>query len=207
MAKLHFYYSAMNAGKSTTLLQSSHNYNERGLETLLFTPAIDNRAGVGVISTRIGLKQRAHIIQPDTNLFTTIEQVKLTNPRLACILVDEAQFLNRAHVNQLCRVVDHLNLPVLCYGIRSDFQAEPFPGSLYLLTLADELTEIKTICHCGRKASMNMRIDENGKKVSRGSQVEIGGNERYVATCRKHFDLGDAGLSATTTGMGADATA
>lgn len=207
MAKLHFYYSAMNAGKSTTLLQSSHNYNERGLDTLLFIPAVDDRAGVGVISTRIGLKQRAHIVQPDTNLFTTIEQMQRNNPRLACILIDEAQFLNHAQVNQLCRVVDHLNLPVLCYGIRSDFQAEPFPGSLYLLTLADELTEIKTICHCGRKASMNMRIDENGKKVSRGSQVEIGGNERYVATCRRHFDLGDAGLNATVADVVTDATA
>ena len=206
MAKLHFYYSAMNAGKSTTLLQSSHNYNERGLDTLLFIPAIDDRAGVGVISTRIGLKQRAHIVQPDTDLFTTIEQMKHNNPRLACILIDEAQFLNQAQVNQLCRVVDHLNLPVLCYGIRSDFQAEPFPGSLYLLTLADELTEIKTICHCGRKASMNMRIDENGKKVSRGSQVEIGGNERYVATCRRHFDLGDAGLDITAADVTTDTT-
>ena len=188
MAKLHFYYSAMNAGKSTTLLQSSHNYNERGMQTLLLTPAIDDRAGVGKISTRVGLSSKANVVYRDTDLFE-MTQAAVAASDIRCVLVDEAQFLARHQVFELTKVVDELGIPVLCYGIRSDFRGEPFPGSKYLLAWADNLTEIKTICHCGRKAIMNMRIDDNGNAVHEGDQVEIGGNDRYVSTCRAHFDL------------------
>lgn len=191
MAKLYFYYSAMNAGKSTTLLQSSHNYRERGMETLLFTPAIDTRFGLGKISSRIGIDSEAISIDSDFNMFEYVKQ-KLQKPdsRLKCVLIDEAQFLTKEQVLQLSKIPDALKIPVLAYGIRTDFRAEPFPGSLYLLAWADELIELKTICHCGSKATMNMRIDENDQKVTEGSQVEIGGNDRYVATCRKHFNAG-----------------
>ncbi len=192
MAKLHFYYSAMNAGKSTTLLQSSHNYNERGMDTLLFAPAIDNRFGVGKITTRIGLQADAVIIAKDTDIFTYVSDSAAGNSNLRCVLVDEAQFLTKVQVAQLARITDDLDIPVLAYGIRTDFRAEPFEGSQYLLAWADVLTEIKTICHCGRKASMNMRIDADGKKIQTGEQVQIGGNESYVATCRHHFRLGQA---------------
>lgn len=187
MAKLYFYYSAMNAGKSTTLLQSSYNYKERGMDTLLFTPEIDKRYGVGRICSRIGLDENAFSFSSDFDLFTYTKAQLASNPKLRCVLLDEAQFLTKAQVLQLTDIVDKLDLPVLAYGIRSDFQAEPFPGSLYLLTLADNIVEIKTICHCGRKALMNMRIDEQGKVVKEGEQVQIGGNERYLAMCRKHF--------------------
>jgi thymidine kinase len=197
MAKLHFYYSAMNAGKSTTLLQSSHNYQERGMDTLLFAPAVDDRAGVGVIGTRIGIESQANSFSPQDDLFQKATEAVKANHNIKCVLIDEAQFLTKTQVYQCCRITDELNIPVLAYGLRTDFRAEPFEGSMYLLSLADILIEIKTICHCGSKAIMNMRIDENGKKVTAGNQVEIGGNDKYVATCRKHFWLGE-GFKATT---------
>ena len=194
MSKLYFYYSAMNAGKSTTLLQSSHNYNERGMDTLLFLPAVDDRGGPGKITTRVGLSASAELVHPDTNMYMVIKQALAQNNNIRCVLVDEAQFLTREQVEQLADVVDQINLPVLCYGIRSDFRGEPFPGSLYLLALADNLVEIKTICHCGRKATMNMRINSAGAAVHSGEQVAIGGNELYVPTCRRHFKLGESGV-------------
>ncbi len=193
MAKLYFYYSAMNAGKSTTLLQSDYNYRERGMETLLFTPELDNRQQKGLISSRIGLQANAITFDADTNLYNMVEAIQQERPTLKCVFVDEAQFLNKQQVLQLAAIVDQLNLPVLTYGLRSDFKGEPFEGSLYLLILAEEVAEIKTICHCGRKATMNMRIDDKGNKVSDGAQVEIGGNDRYIATCRIHFNCGDSG--------------
>jgi thymidine kinase len=191
MAKLHFYYSAMNAGKSTTLLQSSYNYHERGMETILFTLSIDTRYGAGKIASRIGLEAGAITFDPDFNLFESVaEKLKTPGHRIKCVFVDEAQFLKKAQVFQLTEIVDQLKLPVLAYGLRSDFLGEPFEGSKYLLTWAEELVEIKTICHCGSKATMNMRIDEQGKPVHEGDQIGIGGNESYVSTCRKHFKLG-----------------
>lgn len=196
MAKLHFYYSAMNAGKSTTLLQSSHNYRERGMDTLLMCPAIDTRYGEGKIATRIGISQPATCFDNSMNIFEFIQSSLLQNPNIHCVLIDEAQFLTKPQVLQLCDVVDQLDIPVLTYGIRSDFRAEPFPGSQYLLVMADQLIEIKTICHCGAKASMNLRIDQHGQAIRHGKQVEIGGNERYIATCRKHFKLGQASPAA-----------
>ena len=180
MAKLHFYYSAMNAGKSTTLLQSSYNYQERGMTTLLFTPKIDNRHGVGKISSRIGLQAQAVAFDDDLNLFQYVHTVLQKDPKLACVLIDEAHFLNKQQVRQCCRICDDLNLPVLAYGLRTDFRGEPFLGSLYLLALADILIEIKTICHCGKKATMNQRIDAAGQVVMEGNQIEIGGNDRYM---------------------------
>lgn len=194
MAKLHFYYSAMNAGKSTTLLQSSYNYQERGMDTLLFTPLIDDRFGVGKISSRIGLDANAVCFDDNFDIYECAFHAVAKNPKIKCVLVDEAQFLNKAQVEQLCRITDEINIPVLAYGLRSDFQAEPFEGSMYLLAWADLLIELKTICHCGRKATMNLRIDEDGRPVASGNQVEIGGNNRYVATCRKHFKLGEMSM-------------
>ncbi len=188
MAKLYFYYSAMNAGKSTVLLQSSYNYQERGMDTLLFTPAIDNRFGENVISSRIGLSSKAISFDPLFNLFEYAEKQQQSNPKLSCVLVDEAQFLTKQQVMQLCMIADKLNLPVLAYGLRSDFRGEPFEGSQYLLTWADNLNEIKTICHCGKKATMNARMDEHGKVIKIGEQVQIGGNESYISMCRKHFN-------------------
>lgn len=188
MAKLYFYYSAMNAGKSTILLQSSYNYQERGMETLLLTPAIDHRSGKNRIASRIGLQSEAFSFDSQCDLFAYVEQQLSAHPKIKCVLVDEAQFLTKQQVQQLTRIVDLLDVPVLAYGIRSDFQGEPFPGSLYLLVWADNLVEIKTICHCGKKAIMNARIDENGKIVKTGAQVHIGGNEEYIAMCRKHFN-------------------
>ncbi|MBY0377971.1 MAG: thymidine kinase [Gammaproteobacteria bacterium] len=193
MAKLYFYYSAMNAGKSTTLLQSDYNYRERGMDTVLFTPELDNRHQTGVIASRIGLQANAISFNMNSDLYAIVEQIKQQRPALKCIFVDEAQFLNKQQVYQLTAIVDTLGLPVLTYGLRSDFKAEPFEGSLYLLILAEEIIEIKTICHCGRKATMNMRIDEKGQKVSAGAQIEIGGNDRYIATCRIHFNEGNSG--------------
>lgn len=189
MAKLHFYYSAMNAGKSTTLLQSSYNYNERGMDTLLLSPSVDNRDGVGKISTRIGLEADAAVFDEDTDLFQYVGDQLEKNPKIKCVLVDEAQFLTKQQVAELALVTDDLDIPVLAYGIRTDFRGEPFPGSLYLLAWADILIELKTICHCGRKATMNMRIDDEGNQITEGEQVFIGGNNRYIATCRKHFRL------------------
>lgn len=185
MSKVYFYYSAMNAGKSTVLLQASYNYHERGMRTLLFMPAIDTRAG-GKISSRIGLEAEATILQGDDDIFHHVATEHKTQP-VACVLIDEAQFLTRAQVEQCTEISDSLGIPVLCYGLRTDFQAQLFPGSAALLALADNLIELKTICHCGRKAIMNLRTGPDGKGVKEGAQVEIGGNDRYVAMCRRHY--------------------
>ena len=193
MAKLHFYYSAMNAGKSTTLLQSSYNYNERGMDTLLYTPIIDRRYGIGKMASRIGLQNEAIAIDKKFNLFDSIKKKLADNPNIHCVLIDEAQFLTKAQIEQLSNVCDFLQLPVLTYGIRSDFRGEPFEGSSYLLAWADNIIELKTICHCGKKATMNLRVNEKGEVVTAGEQIEIGGNEKYVATCRKHFRLRQTG--------------
>ena len=193
MAKLHFYYSAMNAGKSTTLLQSSYNYNERGMDTLLYTPKIDNRFGIGKITTRIGLQNEAIAVDKDFDIFVSVKKQLSANPNIHCVLIDEAQFLSKKHVEQLTFITDFLNIPVLTYGIRSDFRGELFEGSSYLLAWADSIIEIKTICHCGKKAIMNLRMDENGDVALDGAQVDIGGNEKYIATCRKHFRLKQTG--------------
>lgn len=176
----------MNAGKSTNLLQAEFNYRERGMNPVLLSPLIDNRHGVGKITSRIGLQADAFGISPDTNVFEFI-QVKHTQATIDCLLVDEAQFLSEAQVKQLAQCADELNIPVLCYGLRTDFQGNLFPGSKVLLGWADTLSEIKAICHCGRKATMNLRINEQGIAVTDGEQVVIGGNERYVAVCRRHF--------------------
>ena len=189
MAKLHFYYSAMDAGKTTTLLQSNYNYRERGMETLLFLPAADTRHAKGVIASRIGLTSNAHPFEPDFDFFEYVKNVQSAK-KIDCILIDEANQLTKNQVLQLTYIVDQLHIPVLAYGLRSDFMGEPFEGSQYLLAWAEELTEIKTICHCGKKASMNARIDENKQIVREGNQIEIGGNNRYVALCRKHFMSG-----------------
>ena len=186
MAKLYFYYSAMNAGKSTTLLQSDHNYRERGMETLLFTPSIDDRYEQGKINSRIGLEAKAIPFNHELDLYCCVAEKKQKNAKIACVLIDEAQFLSKTQVRQLTEIADKLHLPVLCYGLRSDFLGEPFEGSKYLLAWAEEIEEIKTICHCGRKATMNLRIDANGNAVTQGSQIEIGGNDRYISMCRKH---------------------
>ncbi len=192
MAKLYFYYSAMNAGKSTVLLQSSHNYRERGMHTLLFVPAVDTRGGGGRILSRIGLDAAAMPLPADEDVFAHVRAAHAAQP-VACVLVDEAQFLTPEQVGQLSDVVDRLDIPVLCYGLRTDFQARLFPGSAALLGLADNLVELKTICHCGRKATMNLRVGPDGRAVREGAQVEIGGNERYVAMCRRHFKEALAG--------------
>ncbi len=186
MAQVYFYYSAMNAGKSTSLLQSSYNYNERGMQTLLLTPEIDQRAGEGRIASRIGLQKEAYSFSPQEDLYDRYHQKHLREP-IACVLIDEAQFLTRIQVQQVCQIADELNIPVLCYGIRTDFQAQLFEGSAALLAWADKLIELKTICHCGKKATMNLRTDANGKAIKDGAQIEIGGNERYIALCRKCY--------------------
>jgi thymidine kinase len=186
MSKVYFYYSAMNAGKSTVLLQSSHNYHERGMRTLLFMPMIDNRAGFGRIQSRIGLAADAIALAEDANLYAHVKAEHERQP-VACVLIDEAQFLTRLQVRQATDIADLLRIPVLCYGLRTDFQGNLFPGSAELLALADNLTELKTICHCGRKATMNLRVAADGRAVKTGAQVEIGGNDRYVAMCRRHF--------------------
>jgi thymidine kinase len=186
MSKVYFYYSAMNAGKSTMLLQSSYNYHERGMRTLLFMPKIDTRAGAGRIQSRIGLAADAIALDDDTDLFARVQADHAAQP-VACVLIDEAQFLTRTQVRQATEIADTLRIPVLCYGLRTDFQGTLFPGSAELLALADNLIELKTICHCGRKATMNLRIGADGSAVKVGAQVEIGGNDRYVAVCRRHF--------------------
>lgn len=192
MAKLYFYYAAMNAGKSTVLLQSSHNYKERGMKTLLFTASIDTRYEQGVIFSRIGLSEQAVAFKETDNLFAlTLERLN-QEQNYACVLIDEAQFLTRDQVYQLTEIADQLSIPVLAYGLRTDFRRELFPGSQYLLAWADELIELKTICHCGRKATMNMRLDSQGQAVAEGEQVLIGGNESYVSTCRMHHKRGEA---------------
>ena len=184
MAKLYFYYSAMNAGKTTALLQSSYNYRERGMATLILTPALDARAGVGVVASRIGLRSEAHAFEKDEDLHVLVER-RCAQENIHCVLVDEAQFLSREQVYQLTEVVDQLVIPVLAYGLRTDFRGELFEGSQYLLAWADELRELKTICHSGRKATMVVRVDEQGRAVSEGSQIEIGGNERYISVSRR----------------------
>ena len=186
MAKLYFYYSAMNAGKTTTLLQSSHNYAERGMTTLLLKPLIDDREGLNVIRSRVGLEAEAMNFEKEDNLLQTIE-VQHKTKSLNCVLVDEAQFLTRDQVIQLGDVVDRLGVPVLCYGLRTDFLGELFEGSRSLLAWADELREIKTVCHCGKKAIMTVRLNEEGKPLQAGEQIQIGGNESYVSMCRRHF--------------------
>lgn len=186
MAKLYFYYSAMNAGKTTVLLQSAHNYRERGMNPLLFTPMLDNRYKSGTIRSRIGLESEAVIFDRDDDLFKCVEG-ELEKSNVHCVLVDEAQFLKRDQVFQLSEIVDRLEIPVLCFGLRTDFQGELFEGSRHLLAWADELQELKTICHTGKKATMVVRVDENGYALREGSQVEIGGNDRYISVSRKEF--------------------
>ncbi|MFH1598859.1 MAG: thymidine kinase [Pseudomonadota bacterium] len=187
MAKLYFYYSAMNAGKTTTLLQSAHNYHERGMRTLLLTPKLDNRAGEGLVASRIGLKARGTVFERDDDLLAIAREDIAARGELHCVLVDEAQFLSKRQVWQLTEIVDRLDVPVLAYGLRTDFRGELFEGSQYLLAWADNLVEIKTICHTGRKAIMVVRVDEHGRAITDGPQVEIGGNERYVSVSRGEF--------------------
>lgn len=186
MAKLYFYYSSMNAGKSTTLLQAAFNYEERGMATMLWTAALDNRTGTGTISSRIGLDRQANMFDDETDLLGAIGEEHAARP-LNCVLLDEAQFLTKAQVFQLALVCDRLKIPVLAYGLRTDFQAELFPGSAQLLAIADELVELKAVCECGAKSTMNLRVDAAGNPVRAGEQTEIGGNDRYLALCRKHF--------------------
>ncbi len=186
MAKLYFYYAAMNAGKSTTLMQADFNYRERGMQTMLWTAAHDDRSGSGQIGSRLGLTTEAHAYSPEVDLFDAVGD-ELKRRALHCVLVDEAQFLTRDHVLQLCRIADELSIPVLCYGLRTDFQANLFEGSAALLALADALIELKAVCECGRKATMNLRVDAEGHAIASGAQTEIGGNDRYIALCRRHF--------------------
>ena len=186
MAKLYFYYSSMNAGKSTALLQSSYNYKERGMNTLVLAPRLDDRYGAGKVTSRIGIETEATAFERPDDLYMLIENQNSEKP-LHCILIDEAQFLTRDQVFELSDVTDKLNIPVLAYGLRTDFQGEPFEGSKYLLAWSDNLKELKAICHCGSKATMVLRLDGDGNAVTEGSQVEIGGNDRYISTCRKHF--------------------
>ena len=186
MAKLYFYYASMNAGKSTTLLQADFNYRERGMTTMLWTAALDHRGGDNAIESRIGLHAGAHRFAPQTDLYSAVMAAQ-ESESLSCILIDEAQFLTPAQVWQAARIADEAGIPVLCYGLRTDFQGELFPGSAVLLGIADALVELKAVCHCGRKASMNLRVDAAGKAVIEGAQTEIGGNDRYVALCRRHF--------------------
>ena len=187
MAKLYFYYSAMNAGKTTTLLQSAHNYHERGMRTLILTPKLDNRFGEGVVASRIGLSARGHIFGRDDDLLVIVRADIAANGPLHCVLTDESQFLSKRQVWELTEVVDQLDVPVLAYGLRTDFRGELFEGSQYLLAWADSISEIKTICHTGKKATMVVRVDEKGRAITDGPQVEIGGNERYVSVSRPEF--------------------
>ena len=187
MAKLYFNYSSMNAGKSTALLQADHNYRERGMSTILFTSSKDERYGKNEIVSRIGIKAPATYFFENTNIFEeVIEESKKNHTN--CVLIDEAQFLSKDQVFQLGRIVDELNIPVLTFGIRTDFKGELFEGSQYLLAWSDNIKEIKTVCHCGGKATMVVRINSNGAIVSEGSQIEVGGNESYIPLCRKHFN-------------------
>lgn len=186
MAKLYFQYSTMNAGKSTALLQASYNYRERGMETLLLTAGHDDRAGAGHIASRIGIDQKAETFRRDTDLFALVEK-RRNATTLACVFIDESQFLTPAQVWQLARAVDDLGVPIMCYGLRVDFQGKTFPGSAALLALADEMREVRTICFCGKKATMVVRQDEDGNVLTEGDQIVIGGNETYVSLCRKHW--------------------
>jgi len=186
MAKLYFYYSSMNAGKSTALLQSSYNYRERGMNTLVLAPQLDDRFGAGKVTSRIGIEADARTFVPDDDLLALVE-ARNKHSQLHCVLIDEAQFLTKDQVFQLGEVTDNMNIPVLAYGLRTDFQGEPFEGSKYLLAWSDNLKELKAICDCGSKATMVVRFDEGGNAITEGSQIEIGGNDRYVSMCRKHF--------------------
>ena len=191
MAKLYFYYASMNAGKSALLLQTAFNYRERGMDVSLWTAAVDNRPAFGAINSRIGLTSDAQRFSPDTDIAAQVRKEVADrgpdDPQLACVLVDEAQFLTSQQVWQLARLTDRDDIPVICYGLRTDFQGRLFPGSAELLGIADKLVEMKAVCHCGRKATMNQRVDDAGNPVTDGAQTEIGGNERYVAVCRRHF--------------------
>ena len=192
MAKLYFHYSTMNAGKSTLLLQASYNYIERGMQTYLLTANFDDRVGTGQIGSRIGISAEADTYTQADDLFAKID-TRLKQGPCACVLIDEAQWMTRDQVWQLARAVDDLGVPVMCYGLRVDFQGELFPGSAALLALADEMREVRTICHCGRKATMVIRVDESGKAVTQGAQIEVGGNDRYISLCRRHWreEIGD----------------
>ena len=186
MAKLYFQYSTMNAGKSTVLLQASHNYHERGMQTYLLTAQFDNRAGNGKIGSRIGISKKADTFAAGDDLFEKIKK-RLSMGNIACVFIDEAQFLDAEQVWQLARAGDDLNVPVMCYGLRVDFMGHLFPGSAALLALSDEMREIRTICHCGKKATMVVRQDDKGNALTDGAQVQIGGNETYVSLCRRHW--------------------
>jgi thymidine kinase len=186
MAKVHFFYSTMNAGKSTALLQSNYNYNERGMETLLLTPKVDAVANKSMVHSRIGLEAPAIVVDPEMNLFDYVSNL-VKERSIACVLADEAQFFSKDQVRQLCQVSDILNIPAMCYGIRTDFRGELFEGSAELLALADNLVELKTVCDCGRKATMVVRLDSNGNIVKDGAKIQIGGNDSYKVYCRKHF--------------------
>lgn len=186
MAKLYFHFSTMNAGKSTLLLQAAHNYMERGMVPFLMTAALDQRAGTGQIASRIGITMAAQVFDDQSNLFDVLQQRQGAGP-VACVFIDEAQFLTPAQVWQLARAVDDLGVPVMCYGLRVDFRGELFPGSATLLALADEMREVRTICHCGKKATMVVRLGPDGNALRDGAQVQIGGNESYVSLCRKHW--------------------
>jgi len=189
MAKLYFHYSTMNAGKSTALLQASHNYREGGMVTYLITAQFDTRAGEGRIASRIGIGEPADTFAPGEDMFAKLKARFAAGP-VACVFIDEAQFLSKDQVWQLARAVDDLGVPIMCYGLRVDFRGELFPGSATLLALADEMDEMKTICDCGRKATMNMRVDAGNRKVTEGAQVEIGGNARYRSVCGRCFRQG-----------------
>ena len=192
MAKLYFNYSSMNAGKSTALLQADYNYRERGMTTILFTSSKDERYGKNEIVSRIGISAPAAYFFEDTNLYETFIKQSKTKP-IDCVLIDEAQFLSKEQVHQLGRIVDELDTPVLTFGIRTDFRGELFEGSKYLLAWSDNIKEIKTVCHCGSKATMVIRIDSKGDIILQGSQIEVGGNESYIPLCRKHFNLKQIG--------------
>ena len=186
MAQLYFYYSAMNAGKSTSLLQSAYNYVEQGMHAEVFTAKLDDRFGIGVVASRIGLKAEAHLFDNKLNLLDKISSLH-ENKKVDCILIDEAQFLTKQQVKELLGVVDDLNIPVLAYGLRTDFLGETFEGSHYLLAWSDKIIELKTVCHCGRKANFVVRLDSEGSAITEGAQVDVGGNEKYESMCRKHF--------------------
>ena len=192
MAKLYFYYSSMNAGKSASLLQADFNYRERGMTTMVWTAALDTRAK-GRVQSRIGLEREAHLYSPETDFWQEVGANHQSDP-IDCVLLDEAQFLAAEQVWQLARLADELSIPVLCYGLRTDFRGALFPGSATLLGIADALVELKAVCHCGRKATMNLRVDGKGNPLSAGEQTQIGGNDSYVALCRRHFSEALAGL-------------
>ena len=194
MAKLYFSYSAMNAGKSTLLLQASYNYQERGMETLLLISAIENRTRQGEITSRIGLNQSADIFTNDDDIYEFIRG-RIEGKKIACIFIDEAQWMSGKQIWQLAKVVDELGIPIMCYGLRTDFQGKTFPGSAGLLAIADEIREVRTICWCGSKATMVVRLDGEGKPLEEGEQIFVGGNESYVSLCRKHWSKRDLGNS------------